>query len=153
MAFIDNMKEKLSQAGQTTMQKAKDLTDLAKLNSSISESEKKIRDLYEKIGYEIYNAYRDNPPEAIAALIGEINGLSDSIESARKQIHAINGTTACKQCGATVNKSMAFCGSCGCKVEHEQPAKTEAPAAFCSNCGSPVTGGSVFCSSCGGKIG
>ena len=40
------------------MQKAKDLSEITKLNMAVSESETKINEIYSEIGYKVYCAYR-----------------------------------------------------------------------------------------------
>lgn len=42
------------------MQKAKDLSEITKLNMVISESETKINEIYSEIGYKVYCAYRES---------------------------------------------------------------------------------------------
>lgn len=153
MDFINNMRDRLSQASQLTVQKAKDLSELAKLNSAISNAEKQINELYGKIGYKIYCTYYDSPLPEVSDLISQVTKLHQSIETCKMQIKAINSANSCPQCGAKISKDMAFCSGCGYKlISTEQPANTE-PTLFCSNCGAPISSGSIFCTSCGQKIG
>ncbi|HCT90574.1 MAG TPA: hypothetical protein DF613_04200 [Lachnospiraceae bacterium] len=152
MAFMDNMKNRFSQASQSTVQKAKDLSELARLNGTISDTENRISELYGKIGYDVYCAYRDRPLPEVAGLIGQVTELHQSIEACRAQIKAINAANSCPNCGAKIRQGMAFCSGCGYKLPVvEQPAPS-AQAAFCTNCGAPITPGSLFCTSCGKKI-
>ena len=65
MAFLDGVKGKISKAGYSTMQKAKDLSEITKLNMAVSESETKINEIYSEIGYKVYCAYRENPLEEV----------------------------------------------------------------------------------------
>ena len=52
------------------MQKAKDLSEITKLNMAVSESETKINEIYSEIGYKVYCAYRENPLEEVKEEIG-----------------------------------------------------------------------------------
>lgn len=61
MDLVNAMRDKLSQAGQSTAQKAKDLSELAKLNAMVSGAKKQITELYGKIGYEVCRAYSNEP--------------------------------------------------------------------------------------------
>ncbi|KPU42529.1 double zinc ribbon [Oxobacter pfennigii] len=47
----------------------------------------------------------------------------------------------CKECGASVISSSAFCSSCGCKLTSN-----------CSSCGSAIKTGERFCRSCGHAV-
>ena len=152
MAFINNMRDRLTQASQSTVQKAKDLSGLAKLNSTISNAENQISDLYGKIGYEVYCAYCDAPLPEVAEMIRQITDLHRTIESCKAQIKAINTADLCPQCGAKVGRNVAFCSGCGYKLPGaEQPAP--AKASFCSKCGAAISANSLFCTSCGERVG
>lgn len=149
MALFDNVMNKITNAGQTTMQKAKDFSEVAKLNGMISEAEKQISDLYGEIGYAVCCAYMDNPIPEAAELIGQVKQLHQKIEDCKEQIKAINVSGACPQCGAKIAKGSAFCGECGYKL----PEQAAAPqTSFCTNCGATVAVGATFCSSCGTKV-
>ena len=151
MDFVNNMKDKLSQAGQTTLQKAKDLSEITKLNSTISSTERQILDLYSKIGYEVYVAYKDAPLKEVEALINQVNELNGKIDDCKNQINAINAADLCPNCGAKVMKGKQFCSACGAKLDVQHDANGS--GGFCPECGAQLAPGSVFCPSCGAKVG
>ena len=72
------------------MQKAKDLSEITKLNMAVSESETKINEIYSEIGYKVYCAYRENPLEEVKDEIGQIRELEEAMEASKLQIQAIN---------------------------------------------------------------
>ena len=151
MDLVNVMRGKLSQAGQSTAQKAKDLSELAKLNAMVSGAEKQITELYGKIGYEVCRAYRDEPLPEAADLMEQVKELHQSIENWRQQIKALSSSAVCPQCGAKLSKGMAFCSQCGCKLPAAaQPAAGQTK--FCSSCGAPVAADAAFCPSCGQKV-
>ena len=141
MAFFDDMRDMVSQAGHSTVQKAKDLSETAKLNGVISESKSKINELYKKIGYQVY-----------CGLVEEVSTLHTRINDSELKIKAINAEKSCPQCGNRVNKSMAFCSGCGYKLSVEEQSTEENAIAFCSECGAAVSDGEKFCMACGAKI-
>lgn len=152
MAFMDNMKGRLSQASQSTVQKAKDLSELNKLNRAISEAEVQIGELYSQLGYDIYCAYKEKPlPEAEEA-IEKISDLHKSIEVCKLQIMALNSANTCPKCGAKIKQGMAFCSGCGYKLPVEENAIASEKKAYCSNCGAEIAPGCSFCTSCGKKV-
>ena len=151
MAFINNVRDKLAQVSQSTVQKAKDLSELAKLNATVSSAEKQISDLYGKIGYEVYCAYCEAPLPEVAELIKQVTDLHQIIENCKMQIKTINMADTCPQCGAKINKSMTFCSGCGCKLSDEEQSVGE-QSLICSNCGAQISADSAFCTSCGQKI-
>ena len=68
------------------MQKAKDLSEITKLNMAVSESETKINEIYSEIGYKVYCAYRENPLEEVKEEIGQIRELEEAMEACKLQI-------------------------------------------------------------------
>ena len=126
MGFLDNIGKTMSKAGQTIAQKSKDVVDTAKLNSAISDEQKKITTAYEQIGKLYVERHSDSPE-------------SDFVEY-------LEGVTLCPACGAEVNADSMFCPSCGNRMHTEQP-KAQEPT--CPNCGAVLTPGSKFCTSCG----
>ena len=50
MAFWDNISQKASETTAKAMQKAKEMSDIAKFNSMISEEETKINNIYYQVG-------------------------------------------------------------------------------------------------------
>lgn len=182
MAFFDNMKGILTQAGQTTVQKTKDLSEIARLKAQVMGAEKQINDLYGKLGYEIYVAYSQSPMPEGEAIIKQLNDLHANIEAWKAQIKVISTVELCPQCGAKLNRDMPFCTNCGTRVaapvpvENRDPmtsfapeaAPVEAPEAFvvdspapeaveapafCSNCGATVAADALFCTVCGTRLG
>lgn len=150
MAFFDKMKQAFEETSQTARQKTKDLSSVTRLNAQIGDAERKINDLYYKLGFEVYKAYRENPLEAGAVQIGEINYLHKVIADCKAQIATINQANLCPNCGAKISKNMLFCSGCGYKlpvVEVEEPAKPCCPA-----CGTEITEDSAFCGNCGHRL-
>ena len=50
MAFWDELRDKLTLGGQGALQKTKEIADVVTMNAEISESRRKIRELYEELG-------------------------------------------------------------------------------------------------------
>lgn len=155
MAFLDGVKDKISKAGYTTMQKAKEMSDINKLNMAISESETKINEIYSEIGYKIYCAYREEPLKEVKEEVEQIRELEEAIEACKLQIQRINALNTCPRCGAKIKSEMMFCSNCGLKLQKEllkeEECKKERPA-FCSECGAPLDAETKFCTVCGHKI-
>lgn len=137
------------------MQKAKDLSEITKLNMAVSESETKINEIYSEIGYKVYCAYRENPLEEVKEEIGQIRELEEAMEACKLQIQAINAMNSCSRCGAKIKPEMMFCSSCGMKLQSEEQETVEEEQerpAFCSECGAPLEPDMKFCTVCGHKV-
>lgn len=151
MAFFDDMKDKFSMAGLSTVKKAKDLSEIAKLNTAVSDAELKITDLYSQIGYTIYCSYKDNPIPEVTELIQKVTELHSLIEDYQTQIKQINTSNSCPECGTKIRLGMNFCNVCGFKLPVTNNPVLD-KGKFCSKCGKEIRPGCVFCPSCGNKV-
>ncbi len=145
MAFLDDLGKKISQAGQTAVQKTKDITDLARLSGLVSDEEKKINGYYLQVG-KLYVAKHSSDYESdFADIIAAIKESESKISDYRQQIQNIKGVVRCPSCGGEVAASAAFCSSCGATVKAAAPADT----VNCPSCGAAVKKGTKFCTACG----
>lgn len=153
MAFFDNLGKKISQAGQTAVQKTKEMADIAKLNSCISDEERKIKDSYSEIG-KLYMSLHDEDHEAaFSELVVGIHAAEKQIAEYQQQIKDIKGVVCCEKCGAEVTGNAAFCSSCGAPMPVVKPVETEEKAAAkCSKCGAELAPDTKFCTTCGAPV-
>lgn len=134
MAFFNDLGKKLSQAGQATMQKTKEFADVAKLNSMISDEERRINQAYTEIGKLYFEHHANDSEEMFTGLIQSIHEANEKIVDLRNQAAEIKGVAKCPKCGAEVAKNAAFCGACGNPIPaadsaQEQAATTQAEQA------------------------
>ena len=156
MAFFDKLGETISSKSKEVAQKAKDLTDVTKLNAQVSAEEKTINELYFKIGKAYYESHCDGPVEpAFEELFGQVESARQRITQTREQIREIKGVRLCPGCGKEIGDDVAFCPNCGHKNEGPQPedAQSQAEAAdVCPNCGAQLMEDSAFCVQCGTRV-
>ncbi|MBQ9833391.1 MAG: hypothetical protein IJO48_06645 [Clostridia bacterium] len=154
MSFFEQIGRKISDAGHGVAQKTQNLTEIAKLNSRISEKEKQIDALYLEIGKAYYEKNKTDVNALNYDKISMVNNLTAEIAQCREDIKQIKGVEKCPRCGADVVANSAFCNSCGVQMSHgwknEQPA---APAVrVCQNCNQPAKEGDLFCNCCGTRL-
>ena len=148
MAFFDNISKKVTEAGQTTIQKAKELSDITKYNSMISEEEKIINNTYYQIGKLYVSMYSNEASGEFAGMIASIAEAEGKISEYRKQVQEIKGIRRCEKCGAEVPKEALFCNSCGTAMPKVEVAGN-GDYIKCEGCGSMVKKGMRFCTTCG----
>ena len=151
MGFFDDLGKKVSDAGQKTIQKTKEMSDTAKFNSMISEEEKKINNNYYQVGKLYVSIHGAECEEDFKGMIIAIRESEAKIAEYRRQIREIKGVLHCEKCGAEVPKGVAFCSSCGTpmpKIETFDAENYEK----CNNCGATIAKGMRFCTSCGTSI-
>lgn len=148
MAFWDNLSQKASETTARAMQKAKEMSDIAKLNSMISDEEAKINNTYYQIGKLYVTMHIRDYEEEFSGMITSLAEAEEKIKNYRQQILEIKGVARCPQCGAEVQSGAAFCSSCGAPMPKAQPVNTN-DLIPCEGCGSLVKKGVRFCTSCG----
>lgn len=149
MAFFDDLGKKLSNAGQTAVQKTQELAAVAKLNSEISDEEKKINNTYFQIG-KLYVAMHENDCESdFQGMIISLRDSTQKIAEYKQQIQNIKGVVRCEKCGAEVANNVAFCSSCGAPMPKQSVSVDNGNLVKCSNCGTLVSPNMRFCTSCG----
>lgn len=151
MAFFDDLGRKISQAGQSAVQKTKDMTDVARINGAIAEEEKKINNSYFQIGKLYVANHPDDYESEFAGMIGAIRESEIKIRDYRQQVQEIKGVVRCEKCGAEVANNAAFCSSCGAAMP-KQTVAADADSIKCIGCGAMVSKNMRFCTSCGKPI-
>jgi uncharacterized OB-fold protein len=154
--FFEKLGKRISDVGSSVAQNTKNFADSTSLQKGISDSKKKIEQLYTAIGKAYYENHKNDPAAEEIATIGEINTLFAQIEENNEKIKALKGFVKCENCGADVAPDAAFCNNCGTKVVKAAPAPAPVAAAgaqpLCPNCGNVVAEGNLFCNNCGTKI-
>lgn len=148
MAFFDNLSKKVSEAGQKTIQKTKELADTSRLNAMISDEEKTINNTYFQIGKLYVSIHKDDCEEDFLGMIHTIAEGEAKIRDYKKQIQDIRGVQRCEKCGAEVPSGAAFCSSCGATMPKVQAAVPD-DTVRCESCGAAVKKGMRFCTACG----
>lgn len=133
---------------ESAVQKTKDMTDIARINSLISDEEKKINGVYTQLGKFYATLHANDYETQFAGMMIAIKEAEMNISLYKKQILDIKGVTICEKCGSEVAKSVLFCNVCG-----SQMPKTEfndfSNSTRCSSCGVMVSKDIRFCTNCG----
>ena len=156
MAFFEQLGKRITDAGQGAAQQAKNFADVTRLNSAISDKEKKIAQLYQNIGQVYYERHGSDPAPEHQQAVEEIKGLFAEIAQNQEEIKQIKGIVKCPNCGADVPLQAAFCNACGTKMPQSTPPAAPAPAGdmqTCPSCGASLPKGNLFCTHCGAKLG
>lgn len=148
MAFWVILAKKPLKPPQKAMQKAKEMSDIAKFNSMISEEETKINNIYYQVGKLYVTKHPHDHEEEFACMVASLVEAEEKIKNYRQQIQDIKGVVRCSQCGAEVQSGVAFCSSCGTPMPKVQPINTD-DIVRCESCGAMVKKGVHFCTSCG----
>lgn len=153
MPFFDDISRKISKGSQSAIQKAKDMADIARINSAISEEEKNIDDIYKQIGKAYVEAHPNDCENGLKEAVNRLKNAQARLDSYRRQVQDLKGVARCPRCGGEVPANAAFCNLCGAPLPKPvQPQPTAADLVQCPSCGAMIPKGNRFCTSCGTPI-
>jgi len=150
MAMFGEIGKKLSQAAQSTVKSAKDLADIANLNSQISEEQKLLNSFFLQIGKKYYELYPDSADDNFGSFCALITGSMIKITNLRDEIQKVKGIKKCHGCGAEIPMTTIFCGTCGYDTRKEPVTGEESRK--CPNCNKELADNLTFCTDCGQKL-
>lgn len=153
MPFFDDFSKRISKAGQTAIQKTRDMAEIAKISSAISDEERNINDLYFQIGKKYVSSHSETAEPIYTEMIMSLKEKEKRIKELQKQMQEIKGVVRCDQCGAEVPAGAAFCSSCGSAIPKAETAVSDnADEIKCEHCGAMIKRGLRFCTSCGNPV-
>lgn len=156
MELIDTIVKTISGVSQTTIKKGKDVKNIAKLNLTISDEERKIDRNYMEIGRLFYEMHKDDCEKEFAELIVSIDESKEKIKQCNEEIKELKGIIKCPGCDAEIMGNLAYCPHCGFKIEQEEPEEERqeesADVVFCKNCGAKLDPEYKFCVKCGTAV-
>ena len=156
MNFIDDLTQKLTQTGQSAIQKTKEYAETVKLNSRISDEERKLNGIYQQIGKLYCSLHSDSCEPEFSELLAEVAAAEKNINDLREQAKAAKGSIKCANCGADLTAGMKFCGVCGTPVAAPASSEAEQGNEFgtrhCPSCGAAAQESDMFCAECGTRL-
>ena len=134
------------------LQKTKNVSEITRLNSENSRTKRAIEDDFKAIGKKQYELFVDGEgDERFKEDFDKIKAAFDTIAANEEKILALKDIVICPSCGKELEITSSFCGSCGAKIEHPEPAEAEVTGTICKECGETIPNDSEFCPSCGVK--
>lgn len=149
MGFFDDVGKKFTDAGQKTMQKTKEVSEIARINALISQEQAKIDNTYYQIGKLYASIHGNDNEEEFAGMVAKVAELEQQILDYRKQIQDVRGMQQCEKCGAEVPVGDAFCSSCGAAMPKGEKKGALKDYVKCPGCGTLVKKEMRFCTTCG----
>lgn len=116
MDFFDKLGESLVTAGKDVGQKAKDVSEVAKLKLDIKSKEDYVEKQYVLLGKAYFEAHKDEVDAEEAEQFFLIKEALEEIERMKAEILRIRGAAECMQCGMKMPEEATFCSNCGAKM-------------------------------------
>lgn len=152
MGFFDDLGKKMTNAGQRAVQKTQEMSEVARINSLISQNENTINGIYYQIGKMYVNLHPNDAEGEFAEMVKHAIALAQQNEEYRNRIQDLRGMQRCPRCGAEVSKEFAFCNFCGAPMPVNEVHEAPSDAVQCPKCGTMVEKGMRFCTSCGQEM-
>jgi predicted nucleic acid-binding Zn ribbon protein len=149
MGFFDDLGKKVVDAGQRTVQRTKEMSDVAHINSLITKEVNKVNRMYYQIGRLYISLHRNNCEAEFSEMVNAIAASEQIVEEYKRQIQNIKEVRCCKHCGIEVPIGAAFCSSCGNLMPNMMKQRNEGDYIMCSNCGNLIEKEAQFCTLCG----
>ena len=146
MSFFDDLGKKISQTGQSAVQKTRNKADSARLNALLTEEEKRLGNCYYQLGRLYCSLHADDCEPPFAELIAAIRDREAKTEALRNQIRLLKGVVLCENCGGENPEHASFC--CKCGKPRPKPLPETEERVVCGYCGARVRKQN-FCTACG----
>lgn len=117
MDFFDKLGETIVTAGKDVGQKAKDVSEIAKLKLDIKSKEEYVQKQFSALGATYYANHKDDENCEDAEQFFLIGEAQDEIERMRAEVLRIRGAAECPKCGFKMPEGATFCSNCGTKLD------------------------------------
>lgn len=151
MAFFEDIGKRVTEAGQRTLQKTKDFSEIARLNAVAEEARRTMAAQYEEIGRIYASQHQADYEPPYAQAFAALAQAAASLEQAQKQIEALRGLQRCAVCGAVLEKDAQFCSNCGARRVAPRETAFAGKERFCVSCGARISQKARFCVNCGAQ--
>ena len=175
MSIINEIGDKITKGGADVAQVTRNLAEIAKLTSKISDDKLRIDGLNKQLGALMAEEMKELTPAEITADLEtsadeskniavknwkevyskalDIINFQNDIAKCEERISSIKKLVKCPQCGEMVPADAAFCIKCGFRLpEAEKPEEVDQPKpGYCKACGAKLRSGARYCADCGAK--
>lgn len=119
MSGFDDFKGMAKDVTQAVGRRSGELVEISKLRISATQLKNKIRNKYEKLGGDVYEAVRSHNENTdfILDYVDEIQKLKSELRSINNKINTILGNKPCPNCKKVNKKNVRFCADCGQELE------------------------------------
>ena len=151
MAILDEIGRKISQTGQNVVKGTRNMADIARLNSMVSDEEKKINAFYNQLGRLYVNEQAEHAQTHFGDLVDQLYASEQRVLELKAQIQTIKGVKKCPSCGSEIPENAPFCSHCGTNVYTPKPVDL-ASMTKCPSCAKLIPIGTKFCTYCGATV-
>ena len=113
MALFENLEKTFGKVADVTVQKSKEVAQLAKLNTQLAAAQRELEEAFSTLGKSVYKDQKDASENPYAQLFRCIAAKQAHVQEIRKQLDAVKEVQTCSHCGTANPKGNQYCSKCG----------------------------------------
>lgn len=128
MELFDKLGDTIVSVSKDATQKAKDISELARIRMELRAKQDYLNKLFLEIGKIYYDAHKDDEEKEFKEQMLLVKDALEVIEELKQQLGQIKGMVTCAECGQEMPLDADYCSKCGTKLV--KPKKEEAEDIF-----------------------
>lgn len=116
MELFDKIGDTIVSVSKDATQKAKDISELARIRMELRAKQDYLNKLFLEIGKIYYEAHQDDEEKEFKEQMLLVKDAQEVIEELKQQLGQIKGMVACVECGQEMPIDACYCSSCGAKL-------------------------------------
>lgn len=126
MELFDRLGDTIVSVSKDATQKAKDISDLARIRMEIRSKQDYLNKLFLEIGKIYYDAHKDDEEKEFKEQMLLVKDAQEVIEELNQQLGQIKGMVRCAACGQDMPMEADYCSKCGRKLVKPEKETAEA---------------------------
>lgn len=116
MELFDKLGDTIVSVSKDATQKAKDISELARIRMDIRAKQDYLNKLFLEIGKLYYDAHKDDEEKEFKEEMLLIKDAQEVLEDLKQQLGQIKGMVKCTECGQDMPMEADYCSRCGSKL-------------------------------------
>lgn len=116
MELFDKLGDTIVSVSKDATQKAKDISELARIRMEIRSKQDYLNKLFLEIGKIYYDAHKDDEEKEFKEQMLLVKDAQEGLEELRQQLGQIKGMVKCTECGQDMPMEADYCSKCGAKL-------------------------------------
>ena len=116
MELFDKLGDTIISVSKDATQRAKDISELARLRMEIRAKQDYLNKLYVEIGKIYYDAHKEDEEKEFKEQMLLVKDALEVLDELKQQLGQIKGTVKCAACGQDMPVEADYCSKCGTKL-------------------------------------
>lgn len=116
MELFDKLGDTIVSVSKDATQKAKDISELARIRMEIRSKQDYLNKLFLEIGKIYYDTHKDDEEKEFKEQMLLVKDAQEVLEELNQQLGQIKGMVKCNACGQDMPMEAEYCSKCGTKL-------------------------------------